>query len=199
MNKNIIIGVVVLIVLVLGWIMFGGSKGVDSAKGNSGNKMTQEEGMEKLGALSEKIQNGEITPEEYKKQSKEISKNMETTTEMMKRTNNYLSDFDKLPSWATAVGMIEVKGLKLNQSRSEISKGDVKQHVPKSFMAHYKGTAEEVMAEGNRLVKELGLKKNFGDVKNGIVASKKIGDIYINLGVRTDVNEPFLSYSASKK
>jgi len=163
----------------------------------SSKKMTQEEGAEKLGVLSEKIQNGEITSEEYKKQSKEISKNMETTTEMMKRTNDYLSDFDGLPSWATAIGMIEVKGLKLDQSRSDISKGDNKQHVPKSFIAHYKGTAQEVMSEGNRLVEELKLEKNFGDMENGIVASKEVGDIFINLSVRTDVDEPFLSYNAS--
>jgi len=202
MKKVILMGVVVMLAVSLtacgSKTDDGGNTAKKSAKvTKSSKKMTREEGAEKLGVLSEKIQNGKITAEEYKKQSEEISKNMETTTEMMKRTNNYLSDFDKLPSWATAVGMVEVKGLKLDQSKSEISKGDAKQQVPKSFMAYYKGTAEEVMAEGNRLVKELELKKNFGDMENSIVASKEIGDIHINLGVRTDVDEPFLSYSAS--
>jgi len=204
MKKLLSIGFVLMMAVSLTACGSGASNGGNSAKksseiAKSSGKMTQDEGQEKLGALAEKIQNGEITPEEYKKQSKEISKNMETTDEMMKRTNDYLSDFDELPAWATAVGMTEVKGLKLDQSRSDVSKGDAKQHVPRSFMAYYKGTAEEVMAEGNRLVKELELEKGFGDMENGIVASKEIGDISLTLSVRADVDEPFLSYSANEE
>jgi len=204
MKKLLSIGFVFVLAISLTACGSGASNGDNPAKKSSGiakssGKMTRDEGQEKLMALSEKLMNGEITPEESKKLQKEIQSNMETTDEMMKRTNNYLSDFDKLPAWATAVGMIEVKGLKLDQSRSDISKGDNKQHVPRSFMAYYKGTAEEVMAEGNRLVKELKLEKNFGDMENGIVASKEFGDISLSLGVRTDVDEPFLSYSASEE
>ena len=162
--------------------------GASKDKGNSekqsvstAKKMDLEEGQNKLMEISDKIMNGEITPEEAEKMQKEIKDNMDSQEEFMKRTNDNISEFKTVPVWAKKIGAPEVNGLTLDPARStvvEAGNGYI-QH----FEAIYTGSKEEVLAEANRIGDKLGLKTTLeieglltldGDLSNGYTATVQV-------------------------
>ena len=201
MKKLLSIGFVLMMAISLTACGSGANNGGDSAKkssevAKSSGKISREEGVKKLEALAEKIQNGEITAEEYKKQSKEISKNMETTGEMMKRTNDNISTFDGMPSWAKAVNINEPKGLTLIASKSSITKA--KGSYPDGFSAVYEGDKETLISEAKRITKELNLKTDFEDAASGtFMAAGDVDKYTVAISIANNKEGMKMYYSAT--
>lgn len=162
-------------------------------------KMSQEDGIGKLMEISEKLMNGDITPEEAQKMQKDIKDNMESQEELMKRTVNNISDFKGIPSWAKKLGAPEVKGLALDPAQStvvEAGNGYI-QH----FEAIYTGPKEKVLEEAKRIGDELGLKKSLemeglltldGNLSDGYTSSVQVtykpeGDATLRYGVHAEI------------
>jgi hypothetical protein len=141
----------------------------------SNTQLSREDGENKLIELMEQMQNGEITPDEFKKKNKEITNNTETAEEMMKRTNSNISDFTGIPSWASTAGAIATNGLTLIQAESSIT--TKKDDYPNSFTATYEGDIDTMKSEAKRLATELKLNIDHEDTKT-FLATGKLAETY---------------------
>lgn len=160
----------------------------------SSKKMTQEEWLEKLTELSEKIQNGEITPEEAKEMNAKIQANIETTSEMMKRTLSNISQFDGMPRWAKALNITEPKGVSLVVEDSEIRKEW--NGYSEGFTAVYNGDAEKLFSEAKRLAEELGLEVEL-EQEGLLIVSGDIDKYSVSITVADNGNGVEMIYVAS--
>ncbi len=197
MKKNIIIGLVVLLAIGAGIMFMGGDSDKKSSNENgifsSSKKLSRDEGISKLEALAEKIQNGEITSEEYKKLAAEIKSQMESQEESMKNTNDNISEFNGMPSWAKALNIVEPKGLTLITEESNITKA--KDAYPDMFSAVYTGNIKKLISESKRISQDLGLKIDT-ESDDGFMASGDVDKYQVDITVVNN-GTPKMFYNAT--
>jgi len=160
----------------------------------SSKKMSQEDGLEKLMEISEKLMNDEITSEDAKKMQKEIKANMESKEESMKRTTSNISDFDGMPSWAKSLNISEPEGVSLIAEESSIIKA--KGAYSDGFTAVYEGNQETLISEAKKIGKELNLKIDFEEV-NVLMISGEVDKYSVGISITDNGDGARMIYSAS--
>ena len=127
-----------IVVLVLSFIS------VSTYSQNS--KMTAQEKKEvkELKKLNADLKSGKITPQEYQEKSKKISAD-----------NPAITPYKKMPAWAKEFNAPEVKGFKMIQNKSTVTRKTAT--YPQGFKVLYSGETDALIKEAKRLVKELGI------------------------------------------
>lgn len=161
---------------------------------NGSSKLTLEEGQEQLIEISESLMNGEITSQEAKEMQNKLKDNMESQNELLIRTNNNITAFKAVPSWAKSLNILEPKGLVLVDSDSRVVKEG--SGYTDSFITLYKGDPELLMSEGKRITKDLGLQIDYDE--SGIFMSAGSVDKYtVSITVSDNGKGLRMDYSAT--
>jgi len=158
------------------------------------NKLSFEEGGNQLVELSEKLMNGEVSSEEAKKIKEEIKNNMETREEFLAKTNDNISMFTEMPTWAKELKIEEPEGLNLITSKSNII--TAKGAYSNTFNITYSGDKNIMMSEAKRISEKLNLGIDNDDT-NLFMSSGEVGKYTVSITV-SDNGEGFeMLYSAT--
>lgn len=171
-----------------------GSPSSSSEKVNKSQKMKKEDGVSKLMELTEQMQSGDITKEEFDKKRKEISANMETTEEMLIRTNSNISEYNELPDWAKEIGLTEPNGLTMVSAESNIIAA--KDLYMDSFGTVWEGEPEVLISEAKKIMESAGLNIEYED-ENTLMISGNISNYTVTITVVDNGKGVRMYYSAA--
>jgi len=171
-------------------LVFSGCGVKDSVDRNGDT--TREESIEQQEDIMEMVKRGEITKEEADEMTSKLMNDIETKEEEMIRTQDNISQFDGLPSWAISAGMIEPEGLVFIPEDSSITEagGD----YTNSFVAMYGGDAIDVLGKARTLATNLGIIISM-DTADLFMADGTVGEYGVSLVVADNGKGVQLTYS----